>query len=110
MLERWYTKDNEKGREVEVNVVTGPKVELINTDIDYSYVLANDIFSDGSEPLYSGNWKVVVTEGATEDVTYTISVDVYTSETEHTTYAGNEEFEIDSQVTKVVINVTARSN
>ena len=110
MLERWYTKDNTKDRTVEVSVVTGPKVELINTDIDYSYVLANDIFSEGTDPLYSGNWKVVVTEGATENVTYTIKVDVYTSATDYTTYAGNEKFEINSNVTKVVINVTASSN
>ena len=102
ILEKWYTTGNEKGRDVEVEVDDGISAKLKNTDIGYAYTLANNIFSSGDEPLYSGSWQVEVT-GATGG--FAVTVRVYTSATKYTEYGMNSKFTIDATVTKVVIMV-----
>ena len=107
MLERWYEVGNDKGRTVEVQVDSGINAKLINTNIGYSYTLSNNIFSSGTDPLYAGNWEVVVSSATITN--YKVVVEVYTdnSTTPTNTYGQDEEFEIDSSVTKVVIKIQA---
>ena len=103
MLERWYTTET-VGRTIEVEVDEGLDARLVHADIGYSYTLANNIFSSGSDALYAGNWKVVI-EGANVP-NYTVEVELYT-ESSNTTKGEGETFKIDSTITKVVIRVKA---
>ena len=103
MLERWYTTET-TNRTIEVEVDEGLDARLVHADIGYSYTLADDIFSSGSDPLYAGNWKVVVESASVTN--YTVTVEIYTA-TDNVTYGEGETFNIDSTITKVVIRVKA---
>ena len=104
MLERWYEVDSASGRTVEVTVTGGISAKLVNTDIGYSYVLATDIFKTGDDPLYAGNWKVVIESATTSN--YTVTVQVYSSGSDTPVeYGKDAQFTVNSNVTKVVISI-----
>ena len=107
MLERWYEVGGDNDTTVEVQVDSGINAKLVNTNIGYSYTLSNNIFSSGTDPLYAGNWEVVVSSATITN--YKVVVEVYNDNntTPTNTYGQDEEFEIDSSVTKVVIKVIA---
>lgn len=110
MLQRWYTVGNQYNREVDVKVDSGITAKLVNTDIGYSYVLANNIFSMGSEALYAGNWQVVIDNVSVDS--YSVSIKVYTGDS-YTEYSKDETFVVDSTVTKiemVISDITNQSN
>ena len=105
MLERWFEVNNSDNRAVEVVVDSGISAKLVNTDIGYSYTLATDIFKSGQDPLYAGNWKVVISSATNEN--YTVSVKVYTKDSDTPVeYVEGATFNVDSNVTKVVISIT----
>ena len=106
MLEKWYTPGDNSGRTVTVTVTADVTAELVNTNTNYSYILQNNIFGSGSDPLYAGDWMVTVTDAVSK--TYTVEVRVYTGAT-YTTYSADKAFNINSSVTKVEINITEAS-
>ena len=105
ILEKWYTS-GDTNKVVEVEVDEGIDAKLINTDIGYSYTLADNIFNvAGSESLYVGNWKVNVESANVTN--YEVKVTIQEGTSPEVTYGKDETFEINSNVTKVIIKITA---
>ena len=105
ILEKWYTA-GDTSKVVEVEVDEGIDAKLINTDIGYSYTLADNIFNvAGSESLYVGNWKVHVESANVTN--YEVKVTIQEGASPEVTYGKDETFKINSNVTKVIIKITA---
>ncbi|MBQ7880548.1 MAG: hypothetical protein IJ358_01735, partial [Clostridia bacterium] len=102
VLEKWYIPGDTTERSVQVVIDEGIGAKLTNTDIGFGYTLSNNLFSSGTEPLYAGNWKVTITSASL----FNASIKIYTSSSEYVEYGINEVFEIGSNVTKVVIEIT----
>ena len=100
ILEKWYTA-GDSGRTVEVQVADGIDAKLVNTDIGYSYTLADNIFNvSGAESLHVGNWKVHVESANVTNYQVKVTVNGQV-------YGKDEIFKIDSTITSVVIEITA---
>ena len=104
ILEKWYTA-GDVDKVVDVRVAEGIDAKLVNTDIGYSYTLADNIFSvTNGESLYVGNWKVVVESANATD--YQVKVTVKAVSTAEQVYGKDETFKIDSTISKVIIEIS----
>ncbi len=107
IVERWYEVGSDT---TDVSVTTDSRItaQLVNTDIKSSYILANNIFGAGDEPLYVGEYKIEVLSATITE--YSVVVKLYkngSATPEEKTYGKDEIFIVDSSVTKVEIIISS---